>query len=52
MSAKTTTQSEDLNNPYGYSDIDWAAQLDPAYKEKWFEAIKTAERTPMMVARR
>src|SRR5437016_14601459 len=31
MPAKTTQQSEDVNNPYGYSDMDWAAQLDPAY---------------------
>jgi AhpD family alkylhydroperoxidase len=31
MPAKTTQQSEDLHNPYGYSDMDWAAQLDPAY---------------------
>ena len=31
MPAKTTQPSEDLNNPYGYSDMDWAAQLDPAY---------------------
>jgi AhpD family alkylhydroperoxidase len=31
MPAKTTTQSEDLTNPYGYSEMDWAAQLDPAY---------------------
>src|SRR6059036_1606267 len=31
MPAKTTKPSEDLNNPYGYSDMDWAAQLDPAY---------------------
>src|SRR6266436_10420575 len=31
MPAKTTHQSEDLSNPYGYSDMDWAAQLDPAY---------------------
>src|SRR6266852_1697324 len=31
MPAKTTKQSEDLNNPYGYSDMDWAARLDPAY---------------------
>jgi AhpD family alkylhydroperoxidase len=31
MPAKTTQQSEDLNNPYGYSDMNWAAQLDPAY---------------------
>jgi hypothetical protein len=28
---KTTKPSEDLNNPHGYSDMDWAAQLDPAY---------------------
>src|SRR5712691_135863 len=31
MPAKTTKPSEDLTNPYGYSDMDWAAQLDPAY---------------------
>src|SRR5262245_65056877 len=31
MPAKTTTPSEDLTNPYGYSEMDWAAQLDPAY---------------------
>ena len=31
MPAKTTPQSEDLHNPYGYSEMDWAAQLDPAY---------------------
>src|ERR1700756_3572712 len=31
MPAKTTQKSEDLNNPYGYSDMDWAAQLDPTY---------------------
>ena len=31
MPAKTTHQSEDVNNPYGYSDMDWAAQLDPVY---------------------
>jgi alkylhydroperoxidase/carboxymuconolactone decarboxylase family protein YurZ len=31
MPAKTTKPSEDVNNPYGYSDMDWAAQLDPAY---------------------
>jgi len=31
MPAKTTKQSEDMNNPYGYGDMDWAAQLDPAY---------------------
>jgi len=31
MPAKTTKQSKDIHNPYGYSDIDWAAALDPAY---------------------
>jgi alkylhydroperoxidase/carboxymuconolactone decarboxylase family protein YurZ len=31
MPAKTTKPSEDVNNPYGYSDMDWAAPLDPAY---------------------
>src|SRR5256884_7166351 len=31
MPAKNTTQSEDSNNPYGYSDMDGASQLDPAY---------------------
>ena len=31
MPAKTATQSEDIHNPYGYSEMDWAAQLDPAY---------------------
>ena len=31
MPAKTTQQSEDVNNPYGYSEMEWAAQLDPAY---------------------
>ena len=31
MPAKTTKPSEDVNNPYGYSEMDWAAQLDPAY---------------------
>src|SRR5216683_125852 len=31
MPTKTTQPSEDLHNPYGYSDMDWAAQLDPAY---------------------
>lgn len=31
MPAKTPPPSEDFNNPYGYSDMDWAAQLDPAY---------------------
>jgi alkylhydroperoxidase/carboxymuconolactone decarboxylase family protein YurZ len=31
MPTKTTQPSDDLTNPYGYSDMDWAAQLDPAY---------------------
>src|SRR5215831_2180919 len=31
MPTKPTQPSEDLTNPYGYSDMDWAAQLDPAY---------------------
>jgi AhpD family alkylhydroperoxidase len=31
MPAKTKPQSDDMNNPYGYSEMDWAAQLDPAY---------------------
>ena len=31
MPAKTTQQLDDLSNPYGYSEMDWAVQLDPAY---------------------
>src|SRR5215510_341876 len=31
MPAKTTKPSEDMDNLYGYSDMEWAAQLDPAY---------------------
>jgi alkylhydroperoxidase/carboxymuconolactone decarboxylase family protein YurZ len=31
MPAKTTKPSEDLANPYGYTEMEWAAQLDPAY---------------------
>ena len=31
MPATTTLQPENLRNPYGYSEMDWAAQLDPAY---------------------
>jgi alkylhydroperoxidase/carboxymuconolactone decarboxylase family protein YurZ len=31
MPAKTTQQLDDVNNPYGYSEMEWAAQLDPAY---------------------
>jgi hypothetical protein len=31
MPAKTTQPSEDFTNPYGYGEMDWAAQLDPTY---------------------
>ena len=31
MPRKTTQPSDDLTNPYGYNEMDWAAQLDPAY---------------------
>src|SRR5919197_3211663 len=31
MPAKTKRQTDDLANPYGYSEMEWAAQLDPAY---------------------
>jgi AhpD family alkylhydroperoxidase len=31
MPAKPKPQPENLRNPYGYSEMDWAAQLDPAY---------------------
>ena len=31
MPTKPTQPSEDFTNPYGYSDMDWAAQLDLAY---------------------
>jgi alkylhydroperoxidase/carboxymuconolactone decarboxylase family protein YurZ len=31
MPTKTTHPSDDLTNPYGYSEMDWAAQIDPAY---------------------
>jgi hypothetical protein len=31
MPAKTTQQSNTMDNPYGYSEMDWAAQFDPAY---------------------
>jgi len=27
----TTRLTADLTNPYGYSEMDWVAQLDPAY---------------------
>jgi hypothetical protein len=26
-----TKQQPDVHNPYGYSEMEWAAQLDPAY---------------------
>ena len=31
MPAKRTSQPANLRNPYGYSEMDCAAQLDPAY---------------------
>jgi AhpD family alkylhydroperoxidase len=31
MPTKTKKQPDDLTNPYGYSEMEWAAQLDPAY---------------------
>ncbi len=31
MPAKTKQQPDDLSNPYGYSEMDWVASLDPAY---------------------
>jgi len=31
MPAKTPKQPDDITNPYGYDEMDWAAQLDPAY---------------------
>src|SRR6266853_6595358 len=31
MPAKTKPQRGALTNPYGYSEMDWVAQLDPAY---------------------
>jgi AhpD family alkylhydroperoxidase len=31
MPAQTTKQPTTMENPYGYSEMDWAAQLDPAY---------------------
>ena len=31
MPVKTTKAADDITNPYGYSEMDWAAQLDPAY---------------------
>ena len=34
MPAKTARQLEDVHNPYGYSEMDWAAQLDPRMVKK------------------
>jgi AhpD family alkylhydroperoxidase len=31
MPATKKPQPENLRNPYGYSEMDWVAQLDPAY---------------------
>ena len=31
MPAKTKPQPENRRNPYGYSEMEWAVQLDPAY---------------------
>jgi alkylhydroperoxidase/carboxymuconolactone decarboxylase family protein YurZ len=31
MPTKPTQPSDTLTNPYGYSEMDWAAQLDPVY---------------------
>ena len=31
MPAKITQPSEDFTNPYGYGEMDWAAQLNPTY---------------------
>ena len=31
MPTKPTQPSDTLTNPYGYNEMDWAAQLDPAY---------------------
>ena len=31
MPAKTTKPSEDVHNRYGYSEMEWAAPLDPVY---------------------
>jgi AhpD family alkylhydroperoxidase len=31
MPAKPKPQPENVRNPYGYSEMDWAAQLAPAY---------------------
>jgi hypothetical protein len=31
MPTKTTKQPDALHKPYGNSEMDWAAQLDPAY---------------------
>ena len=31
--AEENDRSQGLSNPYGYADMDWAAQLDPAYAQ-------------------
>ena len=31
MPAKTTKATDNVDNPYGYSEMDGAARLDPAY---------------------
>jgi AhpD family alkylhydroperoxidase len=31
MPAKTKKTADNVDNPYGYSEMEWAAQLDPAY---------------------
>ncbi|MGE3535944.1 MAG: carboxymuconolactone decarboxylase family protein [Candidatus Tectimicrobiota bacterium] len=31
MPAQRTQQMDNMHNPYGYSDMDWAEELDPAY---------------------
>ncbi len=37
MSMTTTQPSDNLTNPYGYSEMDWASQLYPAYAAAWAE---------------
>jgi hypothetical protein len=44
MPAKTTQQPDDLNNPSGYSAMDWGAQLDPAYAAARAEVRRLSER--------
>ena len=31
MPAKTTKATDNVDNPYGYSEMDWAARHDPVY---------------------